>query len=308
MNTSPLFDDDQQAHFGGLPSATKSREQALKMGPDARARYVESIVIYSDHFERAIVAVETLMSRQGSLQSPGGLRIVGPGGVGKTFIIKTISARYPRIDHGREIECPVAVVSFRKNPTIGSFTELLMEAVGGPGSASRMKSADRADFVATALESCRCKVLVIDEAHELVPTSGLRRNRDRLAGEVGDYLKSLYDRSAVPIVWAGLGSLDTLFERDSQLSSRWPGRIQLHNYENGELWRLTLEIFDEALPMSEPGGLSAETMSNLLYEATAGNMRILKILLSESVRVAVTQGSTSIKADHVRAARESLCM
>lgn len=285
-----------------------SREVSQEMSPDERASFVESIVLHTEVFERAVSAIETLISRQGALAVPGGLRICGPGGVGKSFILKTILSRYPRHDDGLSIDCPVVEISFGRSPTPASFAAEIMRRLGDSFGIGSSRSEYHLEMLTDAFAQCSTRLLVIDEAHELVPSSGPRRNQDRLAGATGDFIKALYDRSGVPIVWSGLSTLNLLFESDAQLSSRWPGRIDIRDYANDQLWRTTLDVFDEALPMDSTGGLACEELADQLYEATAGNMRRLKIVLTECVRIASRMGHPAIGREHVRQARESLCM
>jgi hypothetical protein len=192
-------------------------------------------------------------------------------------------------------------------PTADRFVDDLLKFLGHALKVVE-KTEKRWEILRDALRECATRVILVDEAHHMIPASGSRRNRDRLAGGLGDFAKEFYDEIHIPIVWAGKPGLGNLFDEDGQLNSRWPGRVPLPNYAASDEWLKLLRVLDRALPMDEPCNLDSAPVAAFLHSSTSGNLRRLKLLLSECVRVAAQHKATRLTEDHFREASCRLSM
>ncbi|WP_171914137.1 TniB family NTP-binding protein [Paraburkholderia xenovorans] len=285
-----------------------AREAVLKRTPNERAEFVLNVELDTQAFVQATQSIEALMQRTGVVSQPGGLCITGDGGAGKTFIFDAISTRHPRAATLLTEFCPVARVRLGSMPTADDFVQGLLEFLGHALKASAAKSEKRTQILCDALRECGTRVILVDEAHHMIPASGSRRNRDRLAGGLGDYAKEFYDESHIPIVWAGKPGLGDLFADDGQLNSRWPGKVSLPGYPPGNEWLRLLRALDQALPMEKPCQLDSPPVAAFLHSVTLGNLRRLKLLLSECVKVAAEVKGVSLTEDHFREASRRLSM
>jgi hypothetical protein len=289
-------------------SLHERRSAAMNGSPLERATYVGKVVIHTDIFVQASTAIEALMERSGTLKEPGGLRITGEGGTGKSFIAKSFIQRYPREETAWHTYCPILAIELKGTPTPRQFVLNFLANLGYRSVRVSQSTSDLVDILVDALPSCSVKLIMIDEAHRLIPSSGWRKNKERLLGDFGEIAKDIYDRSSVPFVWSGTPSLSGLFEIDKQLRTRWAGTIPLEEYRCDETWRQLLDVFDEALPMEEKCGLGEPARSNTVHQITKGNFRVLKVYLSECVRIASGRGARAIADEHFELAQYALAL
>ncbi|MCG5078912.1 TniB family NTP-binding protein [Paraburkholderia sp. RG36] len=208
-----------------------------------------------------------------------------------------------------QTSCPVLVVKLSENPTPVQFLLDLLEASGYRSlDRFQMKGKDLLETFLKVVVVGGVKVIFVDEAHHIIPTSGNRKNKERLGGAVGDLAKILCDISQLPLIWLAKPSLLELFDSETQFSSRWPGKIKLPEYRNDEVWRGLLDVFDEALPMHERSDLGSERKAKFIHEVTKGNFRTLKMFLAECVRIACSDNGRSIQDDHLVKACYSLAL
>ncbi|VWB84867.1 TniB family NTP-binding protein [Burkholderia lata] len=289
-------------------SRDEVRMEALAGDPLQRAKFVETMLIRTMEFDQAEVTIESLMQRSEALSYPGGLCVIGEGGTGKSFIREYFSRRYPIEETALRTFCPVLAIQLFGTPTPRQLFVDLLSALGYRFVRDDVPLKKLTPILLKALIECSVKIIMIDEAHHLIPTSGSRKNKERLGGELGDVAKNLYDQCRLPFVWSGKPSLGDLFDADEQLKSRWPGTIRLAEYKCDKLWRAVLDVIDEALPMEQKCGLGEVARSDRVHQITRGNFRILKSYLSECVRLACADGEQLITPSHFERARCALSL
>ncbi|WP_432258353.1 TniB family NTP-binding protein [Cupriavidus sp. TMH.W2] len=261
---------------------------------------------------RAILAIQTLIARANVTKRPGGLRIYGVGGTGKSFIFEKIMKMYPRIDGGFRIQCPVVCISIPRRPTPTSVADAILKALGNSMPGARDADEKLEKDVIRSLDACQTTTMLFDEAHRILPASRMRGNKDMLAGDVGEYMKRLSDLSGRGMAWAGLHSFNELCEHDDQLGSRWPGSIELPQYKYTGEWRSLLVGLGNALA----GGtgykfdfdVTAEDVSRRMHAVTHGNFRRLKHLVSEMVRIASEERMLKLREEYLELAIDRLAM
>lgn len=308
LNSKNLFDPP----FLGAPAQQKSpieeRKEAMAGSPLQRAHYVERMLIETAEFEQAVATIEALIQRATGLDLPGGLCITGEGGTGKSFIREYFSAKYPIEETAIRTFCPVLAIQLAGTPTPRQLLIDLLSAAGYKSIRSGLTVKEINPILLRVLVECSVRLIVIDEAHYFIPSSGVRKNKERLGGELGDVAKNLYDRCKLPFVWSGKPGLGELFAEDEQLSSRWPGSIRLTEYKCDDTWRVLLAVIDEALPMEEMCDLGKKSLASSIHRITRGNFRRLKIYLSECVRLASLDGARSIAQEHFERAKYTLSL
>lgn len=284
------------------PSAKLTRLTAIHDTAEGRAQFVIDLIIFTDPVQQALDSIDALMHRSRTISAPGGAILLGDGGTGKTFVSNRILKRYPP-QHGRlRSFVPAVAITLDNAPKVEDVKSAILRGLGQRITTRKLTTAERSDDVISALRVCNTCCLLIDEAHHLQLTSGRRQNTDRLAGLVGDYLKTLYDRTRIAFIFFGKPSLGDLFSDDEQLASRWPGRIVLEPYKLDEHWTALLSVLDEALPMVEKAGLDSNGYPSVIHGFTHGNFRRLKHFLSEAVRQAATDSSPAIQLTHLQQA------
>lgn len=120
-----------------------------------------------------------------------------------------------------------------------------------------------------------------------------------MGGKLGDFLKALYDRSGMAFVFAGTTVIEPVRGEDTQAGSRWNGCLRLNPFPYGDSFVGLLATLDSALPMRRRAGLDGGQLSRQLHEATQGNFRVLKNLISEAVLLAASEPCERIETRHL---------
>ncbi len=222
--------------------------------------------------------------------------MVGEGGLGKSFMLKRVLNRYPKSwTLGRTIS-PAVRVSLTDGMKPSDLERAILKELGD---IAERKAPDpsRRQLVVNSLRECGSRVLLLDEAQKLALVKGARSD-DRAAGPLGDYLKDLYDTACIAIVMAGTKSLQAVVKQDPQLRTRWGGEILLERYTiDDDQWKSLLLALSRVLPMPESTDLLPA--STALLTASSGNLRQLKVLVSEAVRLASREGAMCLKVQHL---------
>jgi Cdc6-like AAA superfamily ATPase len=124
-------------------------------------------------FKQAITQIAELHQHSKSNNVGGGLLVTGPSGVGKTTILQHYLEHFPRIKAQQKTIIPVLHVVTPASPTVKSFAEAILLALGDP--MAQRGSAEQKTFrIYQLLEACEVEILLIDEiqhfyyAHSIV--------------------------------------------------------------------------------------------------------------------------------------------
>lgn len=297
--TDPLF-SERVGPPPALMSPAERRAAALAGTPEERAEFTRTVSINVDGYRVASQFVENLVNRSRRTDRPGGLWLLGEGGVGKSFVLESIYERHQPWETLEARCCPVLTLSFDARPAESDILlSLLLQLGQHPGSLSYQKNADLRDILLDAFPACGVLAILFDESHHLWLSTQAKRVVDRIGGRLGDFLKRLYDTSGLAFIFAGTPGLERLYETDSQAKTRWPGMLKLELFGNDAKFRGLLATLDEALPMPELSGLSEEPLATQLHESTRGNFRLLKNLLADAVLLAASEGAPKLTAIHL---------
>jgi hypothetical protein len=290
----PLADD------GTVLTGEALRQQMLLASPQVRAEYARTVSVAVDGYRLGVEFADNLIARSRRTSCPGGLWLIGDGGVGKTFIVDAIYQKYAPVETPEARYCPVLQLSFDSRPAESEILlSLLLQLGQDPATLHYQRNADLEKIVLEALPACQTLAILFDEANHLWLNTRAYRVVDRLGGRLGDFLKRFYDKSGLAFIFAGTSGLQRLLDEDTQASTRWSGRLKLAPFEYDDRFVGLLGALDEALPMHEPAGLATEALAPLLYASTKGNFRLLKGLLAEAVYFAAVDNAPRMTRAHL---------
>lgn len=288
-----------------LPSPEMRRRAALQGSPADRSEFARSVSISVDAYRKGSLFMEGLLERAKRSKTPGGLWILGKGGQGKSFMLEAFARRHPPIETTTGRRCEVIFIPLASRPSQSDILLTIMLVLGHNSDMLRYQTnAELERIVVEAMDHCGVLILLFDESQHLwlSASSKVNRSTDRLGGQLGDFLKRLYDQSGVAFVFAGTPGLETVIENDSQASTRWAGVLHLEPFENDTIFGALLDALDEALPMEERANLAHADLRSRLHTATQGNFRKLKNLIAEAVFLAASAGDQSVQKKHLAAA------
>ncbi len=174
-------------------------------------------------FRRALTLAIESVERAKYREPPPGLLIVGPSGSGKTTIARELERLYPPTESAEGSFLPVLVVEVPANPTIKSFAEAILLALGVETSA-RLTAAQLVRQIVKWLKARRVLVIVIDEAQHFAER---RLEQVRITS---DYFKGLINSAGLPIILLGLETSQALLDVNEQLRRRFTARVELSRF------------------------------------------------------------------------------
>ncbi|CAG2150735.1 hypothetical protein LMG19282_03838 [Cupriavidus campinensis] len=275
-------------------STARERELALNGSASDREEFVFKVVVRTPQVKMIDECVTLLVDAAGRVPFPGGFCVTGEGGTGKSALLEYIKRRFPEEDSYFVSKRTVVEIKLPERPTPRGIAQMIMRALGNDLWMPSLDQLDARSTIVRALAACETRLLLIDEAHHLTLTSGPRKNEARLMGVAGDFLKILHDVTRIPMGFFALPVLDAAFDRDSQLRSRFPGRLHLYEYKLDATWRQLLVALDKALPLPETSDLAQPHTASMLHRITSGNLRELKRVLGRAVYVTTLEGGSRI--------------
>ena len=267
-----------------------------------RSEFVRSVSVNVDDYSHGMRFMEGLIGRASRSNTPGGLWLLGNGGQGKSFMLEAIARKHPPRETTSCRHCEAILIPLSSRPSTSDILLTILMALGqSPEMLRYQKNTELESIAIEAMAHCSVKVLLFDESQHLWLSTkgGVKRGVDRLGGQLGDFLKRLYDKSGVAFVFAGTPGLQELINGDAQASTRWAGVLRLAPFENDVNFMALLASLSKALPMEEPSNLIEETLRTQIHTATQGNFRRLKNLLAEAVFLAASAGDKSVRREHL---------
>ena len=277
------------------------RRKIISKTPAERRNFTLDVGINVDGFRTAKRFIDGLIKRAYDSPNPGGLWLLGDGGVGKTYVLESVFQHHAPYEDDLARHCPVLSLSFDSRPSESAILlSLILQLGQNPATLSYKSNYELTDILVDAIRVCGTRAILFDEANHLWLNTRAQRIKDRIGGRLGDFLKRLYDRlKVVAFIFAGTPGLKDLIEQDSQAATRWSGKLELACFSYDEKFIGLLKSIDEALPMRERADLGSNALSKQIYEATSGNFRLLKRLLAEAVYIAATENARCLTSKHL---------
>lgn len=301
--TAPLFGGMTPPPPVNALSPAEQRAAALQGSPSERGEFTRTVPINVDGYRLANEFIDNLIASSERSKYPGGLWLLGDGGLGKSFILEAAYRRYPPYENHLKRYCPVLTLTFKSKPSESDIlVSLLLQLGQSPDILSYEKNSDLEAIVKDAMKACGVLAIFFDEAHHLWMNTSAKQAVDRTGGVLGGFLKTFYNDSGVACIFAGTPGLQDIYDRDPQIHTRWPGIWHLTPFANDEKFRGLLAALDQALPMPEPAGLADEPLASELFISSKGNLRLLKNVLAAAVFIAATENAPKLTWKHLQRA------
>lgn len=257
---------------------------------------IEKLTVQTPQFVRAVELIAGLIKRSGILADPGGLRIIGAPGSGKTVIRNSIVAAYPNhIGPGNQSVIPILSIEVMPAPTISQLASKMLQALGD-GFDTSHNASERTEVLKGFIRRKGVLAILIDEFQHIV-----EGDRNKSAHTIADWLKRLYDDTHVPFIFLGTPISSKLFEINGQLASRIPGEFELKTLEHNPEFLPVLNAFNQHLPISIPKD-DRKLLATPIRKASQGSMRVLKKLLKEAVVAAADEDAPFLYQRHFQIA------
>jgi hypothetical protein len=257
---------------------------------------VEKLTVQTPQLSKAVSLINGLIERAGVLADPGGLRIIGAPGSGKTVIRDSIIDAYPgHVGPGNQPVVPILSIEMMPAPTISQIVSTMLQALGDSFESSH-NATERTDVLKKFIRRTGVAAVLVDEFQHIV-----EGDRNKSAHTIADWFKRLYDDVQVPFIFLGTPISSKLFEINGQLASRIPGEFELKTLKFDSEFVSVLTSFNQHLPIPIAKE-ELRSLAKLICKSSEGSMRILKKLLKEAVVAASEMNVSFLSQCHFQTA------
>lgn len=259
---------------------------------------INNIVVTSDEFITAFQGIQNCVKRSIAYQEPIGSMLLAEGGLGKTTLCKVIISQMPKSikiekDHRKTI-IPAFYVEVPSPATVKSLAITMLHELGDPTYNSGTTSY-LTDRLSSLLSMCETKLVFLDEFHHLFER---KQSYTRMNVTIGNWLKTLVNRTGISFCLVGLPEFAELLQVDSQIARRFPfiytlnplyiESTQGHGTIYAFLSEIARKIAQQNISFSPP--LDTPLMGMQIYTATRGYHSYIINLIRESIVNALNEG------------------
>ncbi|MFJ5296840.1 TniB family NTP-binding protein [Pseudomonas sp. NPDC088368] len=250
------------------------------------------------YYKDALAQIHKSIITTATRREPSSVLLTGPSGVGKSTVCKYI---VQQIGGHKEVETewgiiqtvPAFYCELPAGPTLKSLTITMLAQLG----CSHLTGDTQALLyrLVTLLETCQTKVILLDEFHHL-----LAKGAEKTKSLVCDWVKTLMNKTLIPVVIAGMPACESIVDEYPQLARRYPFRANLRplEYASADNQSDYLKVLKSlGTQINKIGGFSTsiyltdQTLAAKIFVASGGNMNSLRQLLHEAFRIALERNS-----------------
>ncbi|MFT3848508.1 MAG: TniB family NTP-binding protein [Propionivibrio sp.] len=240
-----------------------------------------------------------LHSLRTARQEGSGVLITGESGAGKTALLRSIEAMFPRSTTPDRTLIRCLFVTIPPRPTIKSAAQSVLHAQGDPLAFVKGQSVvELTERIIALLKGCGTELILLDEVAHIIAG---RRN-DSLYS-VADWLKHLADASHAPLVLAGLPKAEEIVQGNEQLRRRFSASVMLEVARLDEslpdltTFRAVVREIEQHLPIPSAMPLHSKDIARRLLYATEGRIGYIMMVIERAIRICRRSAQNSIDAD-----------
>lgn len=265
---------------------------------------VDRVIVLHAEFERGLKSLDRIYQLGPEFSVPKGLLAFGPSGSGKSTFIKTFVDTLPpsgSITPGAE----TLFVSLRKSRALEPVVEDMLAGLEYAfPKVSKNTVGLKALQIKQAVKRRGTRLILIDEAHHLCLSSYSLSRGPGEGTPLTSMLVKLMDETRVALCLCGGPQLEKLGDTDPYLTSRCQTRVELRDFDLAGPWVGLVRAIVKQCKTFDLSFLASDDQRRPLHEATKGNLRELKTLVTEFVLVAVDAGKKEIDAPTMALAYE----
>jgi hypothetical protein len=263
-----------------------------------------TVLIRYPRFNRLHDHIRLCQELSQSAGEPQCMILEGLPGAGKSTLVQSYAAEFPRYGTARGTQVPVFYLETPSPATVKGLAARFLEVLGDPG-ANRGTLWSMNSRLIHFLHACEVQLVILDDFHHLID-----KETNRVLEQVSDWLKVLIKETHVPFLVVGLeGTVRRILDTNAQLSRLFAVRATLHPFGWDPQEPETLQEFarfvtfaeqEIGLPLSTEIG--REELLARLHEATRGVVGNLMNLLRYGVVLAEQQQAPTLTLEILSAA------
>lgn len=213
--------------------------------------------------------------------NPHGMALIGETGVGKTTLLERFRKTYRLEETDTHSYQLVVVVDTPPDATIKATLTALLRELGCPMPDKGTKESMMTRAL-TLLTELKTQLIVFDEFQHLLQTQTPKHRQS-----VIDFIKSLMNKTKIPVVLSGLPDASLVIQADPQLKRRFAAvqhikEFSIYSEVEFNYYQAFLSNIQKAIPFPTLT-LSDENMLYRIYLATQGKVGLLSSLLEQLI-------------------------
>jgi hypothetical protein len=224
---------------------------------------------------------------------PECLFLKGETGTGKTTILKSFAAKYPRYETAEGTVVPILSVTIPSPATVKSLVTKLLWELGDPAY-DKGTMANQTIRLIGLIRDCGVSLIFLDEFQHFID-----RDSAKVLKTISDWLKNLILDTKIPMVLIGLPEAEAVFQFNCQLSRRFANRHNLSPFswsdDSGKEFRTFLHAIESQLPLKEESSLASNEMALRFYYASDGIVAYVMKLIRYGTHLALKSGQEKLE-------------
>lgn len=279
-----------------LSESTRAFLESLTNDPGNEARIMnikeDKWVSYS-FAELLLTGVDDLIKNPRVIR-PQGLLVSGDSQFGKSSFIERIKVLYKDTENSKlQTIKRVAAFEMPGDPSIGRFLNVLLtQGLSKPEFITR-NTDSLLRHTMFELQEAGVEMILIDEIQHI------GNCQPRQLTVLLATIKSLVNRTKIPIVAFGIDDAAEIISKDEQLYSRFL-RVDLPEFTSGHELKCLLATYESILPLKKPSNLAEDDLHYAILGRTNGSIGELTRLLQEAAVLAIKSGDEFIGIDLIK--------
>jgi len=222
---------------------------------------------------------------------PECIAIVGDPNFGKSELLRHFHSQYekpydPNVDTP---SLPVLLAEMPEDATPSAFVRELLRECGLP--LTRHEPLDMmVDRLKVLLRELHTKLILVDEFNK--GFNGTHPQQQKML----NLTRGISNRTQIPLVVAGIESIDSFIKNDPQLDERFR-RIRLPAWVANENSQRLHKAFEEAFQLQNPSKLGSPAMTEIIIGLARGRLGNISRLLKHAAIEAISSGVEQITKD-----------
>ncbi|KPU61637.1 ATPase associated with various cellular activities family protein [Pseudomonas fluorescens] len=292
----------------------------MSTSPDRQAQVLKALeqcVVWHPSFARAHQLARKSMSTTKDRQAASSMMLIGDTGVGKSTLCEGIR-RELNVDTQHDTGCSrvfiqhCLLVEVPPNATIKTLAIEVLTKLGltDRSRLEHMGTATLNQLILQRLITTQTQLIILDEFHRILDQGAIATKK-----MVCRWVNQILNQATIPIVLAGLPTIETLIDTIAELSDRYPYRAHLRYFNftdeaSTAQFHKVIQLIDHNV--IEPAGfaqrviLTQEMLFKALCLATDGNFRHLNILLNDTLTLALKGEDNKLTLEEFARAADDL--
>ncbi len=263
---------------------------------------VDRIMVNYPAFADAMEGLDRVFQLGRELSVQQGITIMGASGSGKTALVRYFLSSQPKSNLFEEGYGAIAI-RLTGRPTVGYVVGGLLRRLRYPFPRVVAQTLDiKRQVLIDALRQKRTRLILIDEAQYLLTQARLHGRAQATHCNVTDVVRELMDEVPIAVALMGTSELLELEGADAHLANRMSARFELRGLDVPAVWHGFVRSFAKQSTAIDLSHLAGKEDVARLYQATAGNLRSFKRLVTEATLVAVDESERVVTRSHLRTA------